>query len=331
MAQASGATAGTSSARGDGGMSGNSSTGTGRGGGLGGSNGGSSGNSGNAASSNAASSNAASSNAAAAAAASDNSKQSGGIMGGLKSSVEGARSAKSTNGVSGSIQGAVNSAFSGESPASSAMSTGYNSPGQVSNDVGAMNTQAAKDKAESQMGAFKTGYRNEANAGVTQSAFGATGGVGSLVGAAIGKTAMDNGFATGSDEANAAAAGGRLAGQNGLSNTTKGLGSTLAGVLGGPIGSAIASMALGATSYAMQRSAMPSAFDGQQTQSYGNIAGGNGAFSNGGNGAFSNGANPYSSSIASAMAAANQPSTFQAADDYSEQRKVNNLNLGSII
>lgn len=326
MAQASGGTAGTSSAHGDGGMSSGASTGGGRGGGLGGSNGGSSGNSGNSSSRSSASSNAASSNAAAAAAANDNSKQSGSIMGGLKSSVESARSTKSTSGVSGSIQGAVNSAFGGKSPASSAMTTGYNSPGQVSNDVGAMNTQAAKDKAESQMGAFKTGYRNEANAGVTQSAFGATGGIGSLVGAAIGKTAMNNGFATDSDEANAAAAGGRLAGQNGLSNTTKGLGATLGGVLGGPIGSAIASMALGATSYAMQRDGMPSAFDGQQTQSYGNIAGGNGAFSNGGNGA-----DTRSNSIAPSMAAAAQPSTFQAADDYSEQRKVNHLNLGSII
>lgn len=326
MAQAEGGNAGDSSSHGNGSMGGNSGNGGGLGGGLGGSNGGNGGGNNSSANSASTSNSAANAASASTAAAASDSKQTGGIMGGLSDAVGNARSSRATNSVSGSIQGAVNNAFGGTSPASSAMSTGYNSPGQVSNDVGAMNTQAAKDKAESQMGAFKTGYRNEANAGMTQSAFGATGDVGGLVGAGIGAAVNQNGFATDSDEANAAKAGGALAQQNGMSGLAKGAISAGASLLGGPVAGMIASMLTGAYSYSQQREGMPSAFEGQtNTTPTGPIAGGNANFAN------STGTDTAPvSGMTAAMSGAAQ-NGFQAASDYSGQRDVSGLNLGSII
>lgn len=263
----------------------------------------------------------------------------GGIMGGLTSAVQSARAARTgttTSTMSSNIGNAVKSAFSGKDQSTSSMGIGDTS-GSVSNSVGAMNTPQAKAKAESQMNAFKSGYRDQANASMTGAAFGATGAIGSAVGAGIGKI-TGTGYAPGSDEANTASRGAALANQNGLSSTARGLGSMAAGILGGPVGSAIASMVLGGTSYAMQRGAFPSAFDGQQDKGItSSMAQNNGSetMRNGGsniaNGMQQAAVEPVEPVVT--QPAEQQPPAFEHASDYTNQRNNSlwNMNLGSII
>lgn len=269
----------------------------------------------------------------------------GGIMGGLTSAVQSARSARSTTGkssMSSNIGNAVANAFGGKDQSSNSMGTGASgysndTAGSVSNSVGAMNTPQAKAKAESQMNAFKSGYRDQANNSMTSAAFGATGSIGSAIGAGIGKV-TGTGYAPGSDEANTASRGAAYANQNGLSSTARGLGSMAAGILGGPVGSAIASLALGGTSYAMQRNAFPSAFDGQQDKGItSSMAMNNGSetMREGGNqlggiaASMQQAAQPEP--VAAAQPAQQEPN-FEHAGDYTNQRNsLWNLNLGSII
>lgn len=269
----------------------------------------------------------------------------GGIMGGLTSAVQSARSARSTTGkssMSSNIGNAVANAFGGKDQSSNSMGTGASgysndTAGSVSNSVGAMNTPQAKAKAESQMNAFKSGYRDQVNNSMTSAAFGATGSIGSAIGAGIGKV-TGTGYAPGSDEANTASRGAAYANQNGLSSTARGLGSMAAGILGGPVGSAIASLALGGTSYAMQRNAFPSAFEGQQDKGItSSMAMNNGSetMREGGNqlggiaASMQQAAQPES--VAAAQPAQQEPN-FEHAGDYTNQRNsLWNLNLGSII
>lgn len=244
--------------------------------------------------------------------------------------------------MSSNIGNAVANAFGGKDQSSNSIGTGASgygndTAGSVSNSVGAMNTGEAKAKAASQMNAFKSGYRNEANAGMTSSAFGTAGVPGSVVGKAIGKVTGD-GYASGSDEANTASRGAAYAQQNGLSDTAKGLGSMAAGILGGPVGSAIASLALGGTSYAMQRNAFPSAFDGQRDKGItSSMAMNNGSetMREGGNQIGSMGSAMQQAAQPEQVAAAQpeqQQPNFEHAGDYTNQRNsLWNLNLGSII
>lgn len=325
MAQASGGTAGSSRSQGDGGMSGNSPGGKGQGnGGLGGS----TGNGGGQSSSNSASSNttnSASSNAKSAAAVSGSEgKQTGNIMGGLMSSVQSARD---------SMQGAVKSAFGGANVSGQSMGTGVtghdnSTKGSVANAVGAMNTPAAQEKAGQMTKAFDAGYRNAAESGVTQSAFGVAGLPGAAVGKAVGMATDDTMGMTG-DDASAAKAGAALAGQEGLGAMSKGLTSLAAGLLGGPVAAAIANMALGGVSYGMQRAAHPSAFSGQPSAPSGPVSGPsaiNGVSGNGGPDEKSAGG----MSTAMTAPSTQQPTGFQAASDY-DRGSYQNLNLGSII
>lgn len=244
--------------------------------------------------------------------------------------------------MSSNIGNAVANAFGGKDQSSNSMGTGASgysndTAGRVSNSVGAMNTPQAKAKAESQMNAFKSGYRDQANNSMTSAAFGTAGTVGSAIGAGIGKITGTN-YAAGSDEANTAARGAAYANQNGLSSTARGLGSMAAGILGGPVGSAIASLALGGTSYAMQRNAFPSAFDGQQDKGItSSMAMNNGSetMREGGNqlggiaASMQQAAQPEP--VAAAQPAQQEPN-FEHAGDYTNQRNsLWNLNLGSII
>lgn len=354
MAQAQGGTAGSSVGRGNGSMSANGGRSQGSqnagkndsrgpGGSLaalaGNSNKSSSGNKSTSASTTSTAAKSASSPAASAA----SSTPSGGIMSGLAGAVQSARAAKSTTSVAGkssissNIGNAVTNAFGGMDQSKDSFGAGVSDTGSVSNSVGAMNTPQAKAKAESQMNAFKSGYRDQANNSMTGAAFGTAGTVGSAVGAGIGKITGTN-YASGTDEANTAERGAAYANQNGLSPTARALGSAAAGILGGPVGSAIASLALGGTSYAMQRNAFPSAFDGQQDKGItSSMAMNNGSetMREGGN---------HVGSMASSMQQAAQPETvaaaqpaqqepnFEHASDYTDQRNsLWNLNLGSII
>lgn len=272
----------------------------------------------------------------------------GGIMGGLTSAVQSARAARSTTSTTGkssmssNIGNAVANAFGGKDQSSNSMGTGASgysndTAGSVSNSVGAMNTPQAKAKAESQMNAFKSGYRDQTNNSMTSAAFGTAGTVGSAIGAGIGKVTGTN-YAAGSDEANTAARGAAYANQNGLSSTARGLGSMAAGILGGPVGSAIASLALGGVSYGMQRNAFPSAFEGQQDKGItSSMAMNNGSetMREGGNqlggiaASMQQAAQPEP--VAAAQPAQQEPN-FEHAGDYTNQRNsLWNLNLGSII
>lgn len=337
MAQAQGGTAGSSVGRGNGSMSsnkGNLSGGRGNGGGSG---------SDRSSSRNSASNSsraASASNSSKSASASKSSAQSGGIMGGLTSAVQSARAARSTtdkSSMSSNIGNAVTNAFAGKNQSSNSMgvgASGYgnNTAGSVSNSVGAMNTPQAKAKAESQMNAFKSGYRDQANKSITGAAFGTAGIVGSAVGAGVGKITGTN-YAAGSDEANTAQRGAAYANQNGISSTTRGLGSMAAGVLGGPVGSAIASLALGGTSYAMQRNAFPSAFDGQQDKGItSSMAANNGSETMRGGGIAASMQQAAQPELVAAAVPAQQEPNFEHASDYTDRRNsLWNLNLGSII
>lgn len=351
MAQAQGGTAGSSVGRGNGSMSANGgrSQGSQNAGkndsrGPGGSLGALAGKSDKSSSGNKSTSTASSKSASSpAAAAKSTSSPSGGIMGGLVGAVQSARAAKSTTSVTGkssissNIGNAVTNAFGGMDQSKDSFGAGVSNTGSVSNSVGAMNTPQAKAKAESQMNAFKSGYRDQTNNSMTSAAFGTAGTVGSAIGAGIGKVTGTN-YAAGSDEANTAARGAAYANQNGLSSTARGLGSMAAGILGGPVGSAIASLALGGVSYGMQRNAFPSAFEGQQDKGItSSMAMNNGSetMREGGNqlggiaASMQQAAQPEP--VAAAQPAQQEPN-FEHAGDYTNQRNsLWNLNLGSII
>lgn len=350
MAQAQGGTAGSSVGRGNGSMSANGgrSQGSQNAGkndsrGPGGSLGALAGKSDKSSSGNKSTTTASAKSASSPAAAKSASSPSGGIMGGLVGAVQSARAAKSTTSVTGkssissNIGNAVTNAFGGMDQSKDSFGAGVSNTGSVSNSVGAMNTPQAKAKAESQMNAFKSGYRDQANNSITSAAFGATGSIGSAIGAGIGKV-TGTGYAPGSDEANTASRGAAYANQNGLSSTARGLGSMAAGILGGPVGSAIASLALGGTSYAMQRNAFPSAFEGQQDKGITSsmvMNNGSETMREGGNqlggiaASMQQAAQPEP--VAAAQPAQQEPN-FEHAGDYTNQRNsLWNLNLGSII
>lgn len=351
MAQAQGGTAGSSVGRGNGSMSANGgrSQGSQNAGkndsrGPGGSLGALAGKSDKSSSGNKSTSTASAKSASSpSAAAKSASSPSGGIMGGLTSAVQSARAARSTtsttgkSSISSNIGNAVTNAFGGMDQSKDSFGAGVSNTGSVSNSVGAMNTPQAKAKAESQMNAFKSGYRDQTNNSMTSAAFGTAGTVGSAIGAGIGKVTGTN-YAAGSDEANTAARGAAYANQNGLSSTARGLGSMAAGILGGPVGSAIASLALGGVSYGMQRNAFPSAFEGQQDKGItSSMAMNNGSetMREGGNqlggiaASMQQAAQPEP--VAAAQPAQQEPN-FEHAGDYTNQRNsLWNLNLGSII
>lgn len=350
MAQAQGGTAGSSVGRGNGSMSANGgrSQGSQNAGkndsrGPGGSLGALAGKSDKSSSGNKSTSTASAKSASSPAAAKSASSPSGGIMGGLTSAVQSARAARSTtsttgkSSISSNIGNAVTNAFGGMDQSKDSFGAGVSNTGSVSNSVGAMNTPQAKAKAESQMNAFKSGYRDQTNNSMTSAAFGTAGTVGSAIGAGIGKVTGTN-YAAGSDEANTAARGAAYANQNGLSSTARGLGSMAAGILGGPVGSAIASLALGGVSYGMQRNAFPSAFEGQQDKGItSSMAMNNGSetMREGGNqlggiaASMQQAAQPEP--VAAAQPAQQEPN-FEHAGDYTNQRNsLWNLNLGSII
>lgn len=279
-------------------------------GGGGGNSGGNSG--GNAGGNNSTSSTSRASTTAAAAAAAPSTgigdtKQSGGIMGGLMGAVNSARSSKASSpaGVQGAVQGAFTSS---ESAAPEAATAGRR-----------MSEAAAR------------GFDNTANAGMTESAFGVGGSVGSLAGKAVGAVTSGDPYAKGSPESTAYAAGSREAKDAGLSSTTKGLASLAAGVLGGPIGSALASLALGGISYGMQQQARESAMPGigKAAPNVGNPTN-NGSVGDNASQLGNGGGNKISEAMTTA-AATPVETPFEFASDYSKDRDVNKLNLGSII
>lgn len=238
----------------------------------------------------------------------DTGKKDSGIMGGLMGAVQSARSSKasSPSGVQGAVQGAF---ASSESSAPEAATAGRR-----------MSEAAAR------------GFDNTANAGMTESAFGVGGSVGSLAGKAVGAVTAGNPYGKDSPESVAYSAGAREAKDAGLSSTTKGLASLAAGVLGGPIGSALASLALGGISYGMQQEARESALPGigKAAPNPGNPTT-NGSV---GNTQLGNGNGGKPGSMSDAMAAASSTPVedpFEFASDYSKERDPTKLNLGSII
>lgn len=241
----------------------------------------------------------------------DTNKQSGGIMGGLMGAVQSARASKTSS--PGSTQSAVNGAFaSSESAAPEAATAGRR-----------MSEAAAR------------GFDAQANAGMTESAFGVGGGVSSLAGKAIGATMTSNPYGKNTQEAAAFDSGRKEASSAGLSSTTKGLASLAAGVLGGPIGAALASLALGGASYGMQQNAREGAFPGigKAAPNPGNPTTNGSVGSNASQLGSGGGKGNIASGMAEAAGAAAgaAPTPFEFASDYSQQRKVDNLNLGSII
>lgn len=282
MAQAIGGTAGTS------GMTSGQYGGTGESQG----NGGSSGNGGNGASTTT-SSESGSLSKVNSAAESDNKGWAG--LQSLAAQVADARAAR-TSGIQSGIQSAVNDAFG----------TSASSPAE-----GAMNTPEAQAAAGVTRGAYDKGYADQTNAGVTQSAFGMTGSLGSAVGAGVGALqTADKGAAPDSYSAGQAAAK-----EAGLGRTTSSLASLAGGLLGGPVGAALASMATGAASYAMQRENHPSAFNNQTQQSMGPVSGsdvGQNADSNGG----------MSSALSSSNTSATAPFAFANDYDYGSYQKL---------
>jgi len=240
----------------------------------------------------------------------DTNKQ-GGVMGGLMGAVQSARDSRTSS--PSTTQSAVNGAFaSSESAAPEAATAGKR-----------MSEAAAK------------GFDAQSNAGMTESAFGVGGSVGSLAGKAIGATMTGDPYAKGSPESTAFGMGRQEAKDAGLGSTTKGLASLAAGVLGGPIGSALASMALGGVSYAMQQEAREKGFPGvaKAAPNAGNPTT-NGSVGDNASQLGSGGGRGMAGSMAEAAGAANAadvPTPFEFASDYSKERDPTKLNLGSII
>lgn len=319
MAQAQGGTAGSSSTRGNGSLSaGSASRGGGLGGGLGGSNGGSNnaGNSkGNAASSNAA--NGASAGAAAAgatAAAAGDSKQTGGsLMGGLKSAVDSARSSRT---------------------AAAAPSTSAPQGALSASDVAGIDSES--HSAAANLAARDQGFRDTANAKTTAATMGGLGMAGSLVGNLASKLTAAAAPTEGSDLSANHNVGKAWANSVGPSKTVSMAASLAGGILGGPIGSALAGFALGIANDQAAKAANPQAMAATPQQianraTFGQQAGTSSSDQYDATGASSDTSNSGSNMMASMSAAAQPGAGFQAAGDFSEQRKVDNLNLGSII
>ena len=322
MAQAQGGTAGSSSTRGNGSLSaGASSRGGGLGGGLGGSNGGSNnaGNSkGNAASSNAASGTSAGATAAAAgatAAAAGDSKQTGGsLMGGLKSAVDSARSSRTA--------------------AAAAPSTSAPQGTLSASDVAGIDSES--HSAAANLAARDQGFRDTANAKTTAATMGGLGMAGSLVGNLASKLTATAAPTEGSDLSANHNVGKAWANSVGPSKTVSMAASLAGGILGGPIGSALAGFALGIANDQAAKAANPQAMAATPQQianraTFGQQAGTSSSDQYDATGASSDTSNSGSNMMASMSAAAQPGAGFQAAGDFSEQRKVDNLNLGSII
>lgn len=319
MAQAQGGTAGSSSTRGNGSLSaGASSRGGGLGGGLGGSNGGSNnaGNSkGNAASSNAASGASAGAAAAGAtAAAASDSKQTGGsLMGGLKSAVDSARSSRT---------------------AAAAPSTSAPQGALSASDVAGIDSES--HSAAANLAARDQGFRDTANAKTTAATMGGLGMAGSLVGNLASKLTAAAAPTEGSDLSANHNVGKAWANSVGPSKTVSMAASLAGGILGGPIGSALAGFALGIANDQAAKAANPQAMAATPQQianraTFGQQAGTSSSDQYDATGASSDTSNSGSNMMASMSAAAQPGAGFQAAGDFSEQRKVDNLNLGSII
>lgn len=319
MAQAQGGTAGSSSTRGNGSLSaGASSRGGGLGGGLGGSNGGSNnaGNSkGNAASSNAASGASAGAAAAGAtAAAASDSKQTGGsLMGGLKSAVDSARSSRA---------------------AAAAPSTSAPQGALSASDVAGIDSES--HSAAANLAARDQGFRDTANAKTTAATMGGLGMAGSLVGNLASKLTAAAAPTEGSDLSANHNVGKAWANSVGPSKTVSMAASLAGGILGGPIGSALAGFALGIANDQAAKAANPQAMAATPQQianraTFGQQAGTSSSDQYDATGASSDTSNSGSNMMASMSAAAQPGAGFQAAGDFSEQRKVDNLNLGSII
>lgn len=319
MAQAQGGTAGSSSTRGNGSLSaGAASRGGGLGGGLGGSNGGSNnaGNSkGNAASSNAASGASAGAAAAGAtAAAAGDSKQTGGsLMGGLKSAVDSARSSRT---------------------AAAAPSTSAPQGALSASDVAGIDSES--HSAAANLAARDQGFRDTANAKTTAATMGGLGMAGSLVGNLASKLTAAAAPTEGSDLSANHNVGKAWANSVGPSKTVSMAASLAGGILGGPIGSALAGFALGIANDQAAKAANPQAMAATPQQianraTFGQQAGTSSSDQYDATGASSDTGNSGSNMMASMSAAAQPGAGFQAAGDFSEQRKVDNLNLGSII
>lgn len=245
-----------------------------------------------------------------AAAPSDN-KQTGGIMSGLMSSVAESRAGKAM------------------SAASTPGQYGNETTGSVSNSVGAMNTPEAQQKAESMGLASRRGYAGKVNADTVGTAFGVAPGIApAAAGKAVGAAVNSNPYGKDTDEAASYAAGAREAEGNmigGAARTGIGL---AAGLLGGPVGSMIANLAMGLGNRVSAVSAHPSAFDSSRTPSAtpsgANGPGGN--FSSGGAG----GVAEPTQNMMNALATPTPQSSFEMAGDY-DRNSYQKLNLGSII
>lgn len=250
-------------------------------------------------------------NAGGKSAASTSAAASGSVMGGLKSAVDSARSEKSN--LSQSIGNQVSKTMGTDSSHPNAGVTAPNA------------TPAQKD-------AYMGGYRDQTNASLTGSTFGSVApGVGSLVGAGLSKamTMGDKGMAP--ENAAAYSTGRTGAKDAGISSGVRGMGTALAGVLGGPIMGALTNAALGVASYNMQRSANPQAFSGAAPQSMGPVGGTgiNGA-AGPGNGGGANGGSALSAASPTMASTLSTDDTYGGApSDYSEAyNSYHAMNLG---
>ena len=236
-----------------------------------------------------------------------------GVMSGLQSAVSAARDARNGNlsGIQQGIAKAVSSAFG--SPAAAAQTDGTRAP----------------NATPGQKAAYNSGYRNETNAGLTRSAFGAVPGVGSLVGEGIARTAMAAPAGMADNEAAAYSTGVSGAKDAGIGSGTRAAASTLGSVLGGPIGAALASLALGGFSYSQQRAANPAAFAGMSSPAAGPVSGAEDGTVSLGN-AGSNGVN-VPSGMAQAMMGPGDDASYGLANDYSDAyNSYQRMNLGRI-
>lgn len=238
-----------------------------------------------------------------------NTQTTGGVMSGLKASVDAARADRTgaAGGQSATSRGIADAVGRTMGTAAAA--------GNPNSDTKAPNaTPAQKD-------AYRSGYRDEANSGMTQSAFGMVPGVGSLVGKAVGAsiTQGDRGMAP--ENAAAYSSGQKGASAAGIGSVAQGAGTALGALIGGPIGAALAKMAMGSMSYAMQREANPEAFSGAG-KTYSGPVTGSGTFSGDGN---NGGTSVPSPTMTNALAAP----AFESASDYSDQyNSYQNMNLG---
>ena len=236
----------------------------------------------------------------------------GSVMGGLKSAVNNARAEKGLS--RAGMQDAVNNAFGTSSH-----------PNQGT---------TAPNATPSQKDAYRGGYRDQANAGITSAAFGSTApGVGSLVGAGL-STAMTMGDKGMAPENAAAYSSGRTGAKDaGISSGMRVLGATLGGILGGPVGGMLANAALGIASYNMQRQANPEAFTGAAPSSTGPVGstGINGVAGPGNNAGAGGNANAAAGTPTMASTLAYDSNEYGAPSDYSTAyNSYHAMNLGDL-